>query len=248
MTVKSRVHPVPRRYDSRVDERHSASFPPHCIRLPMKGSPMSWWSKLFAAEPQPRLISVRRKRDEPVPTRREDSCTGCGRADGNEPPRLACPACEHEMAGYNEQFLIRRIAADGEWSAPCDGCEDETFIFGREFLCDRCGRLPADASERLLQRFAGPGSQSFLGGPCPGCHQVGQALPIDVEVGCPSCSHHSWVAQDNIDKRHGSVVSCSNCSLTFHITAAVWCPDCGLNLRHLPGREINEFITQERQD
>jgi hypothetical protein len=144
----------------------------------------------------------------------ETTCTECGRAPDDEAPTLVCPSCEYQMSGYNEQFLARRAVEDGEWSAPCDGCDHETFIFESQSVCARCGRLRMDVNDQLMSRFA-----ELEGQPPRAGHRIGKASPIKVEAVCPSCERRSWIYKNVLDQKQGAVV-CGASSSPFRIPAS----------------------------
>lgn len=178
--------------------------------------------------------------DHPRPQR--GACPECARA-ARGGLTLRCPGCEHQMNDYNEASLVRRIASAGSWTAPCDRCGHETFVFGSESVCKRCHRLRADVNEYLAQRFAALHGRPPREGFCPGCQEIGKAAPITLAITCPYCARESWVAEDQISQTHGAVMSCSGCSRSVRIPATVWCPDCGLNIR----RHVNRLITEANQ-
>lgn len=156
-------------------------------------------------------------------------CPECARPSKSAVLTLVCPSCGYGMAEYNESFLVQRVVADGEWSAPCDGCDRESFVFGPESACARCGRLRPGVNDQLAQRFAAlerraAAREDF----CPGCHEAGKTTPIEIDI----------------DKSRGAVVQCSGCSSSFRIPASVWCPNCGLNIRH---SDIAALVAQENR-
>ncbi|MBO0829037.1 MAG: right-handed parallel beta-helix repeat-containing protein, partial [Streptosporangiales bacterium] len=69
---------------------------------------------------------------------------------------------------------------------------------------------------------------------CPGCGHDGAADPMTCPIGCPRCGTVSRVAQQDVDRKLGVTVACSNadCGQVITVPASVWCPECGLNLRH----------------
>ncbi|MGH3832218.1 MAG: hypothetical protein ACRDRS_17515 [Pseudonocardiaceae bacterium] len=144
----------------------------------------------------------------------ETTCTECGRAADGEAPTLVCPSCEYQMSGYNEQFLARRAVEDGEWSASCDGCDRETFIFEGQSVCARCGRLRMIVNDQLMSRFG-----ELEGQPPRAGHQIGKTPPIKVEAVCPSCRRRSWIYKNVLDQKQGAVV-CEVCSSPFRIPAS----------------------------
>jgi hypothetical protein len=183
-----------------------------------------------------------------APARRAD----CPHAPHDGPcgaVRPICPACRTVRTQVIVPYIVNRVRENGTEIAQCSGCGTRSLCYDADMICDTCEWLVPDVNDRLLKRF------TINGGPfdpkpgvCPGCGHKGAALPVSFPVQCPRCATASMVEQQAVDVSAGVRAYCSNkdCRYPIKVPAAIWCPECGLNLR--PPTQISALIRKANED
>lgn len=165
-----------------------------------------------------------------------------------EAVRPVCPACFHEVRPAMIPEIVDQIRLEGELALRCSSCEQLSFQFDADLICDVCQWFEPDVNEELEDRFAGNGG-SFApeSGNCPGCSQQMPQLPGPFTFGCPKCGQSIILSLDSF--RPGTTVTtmCSNreCGLYIKIPPTIWCQVCGQNLRPL---DVIRKLTLEAND
>jgi hypothetical protein len=147
-----------------------------------------------------------------------------------------CPACHTLRTQVFVPSIVRRVQRDGAATLQCSGCEKRSFNYDAELVCVTCQWLVPDVNDRLAERFAGNrGPAASDPDVCPGCGNRGATWPVAFPVTCPSCATPSMIPQEAVSTAGGVTAMCSNqaCGFPIVIPAAIWCPDCRLNLRTL---------------
>jgi len=160
-----------------------------------------------------------------------------------------CPACRTVRTQVIVPYIVNMVRKNGTEISKCSGCGIRSLRYDADMICATCQWLVPDVGDRLLERFtANGGPFAPRPGACPGCGREGAAWPVSFPVQCPRCATASMVDQNAVNHRAGLHALCSNkgCRYPIKIPAAIWCPDCHLNLR--PQAQISELIGKANQD
>ncbi|MFD4348893.1 hypothetical protein ACFWQ6_29130 [Streptomyces coelicoflavus] len=148
--------------------------------------------------------------------------------------RPVCPACFDEVFPSRVPDIVAQIRRAGELVLRCSSCEQLSFRFDTDLICDLCNWLVPDTNEELEDRFAANGGEfPAQPGSCPGCSNQLPQLPGPFTFGCPKCGQSVILAKDAF--RPGTTVKtmCPNraCGLYITIPPSIWCQVCGQNPR-----------------
>ncbi|MFB7270720.1 hypothetical protein [Streptomyces sp. NPDC056244] len=162
--------------------------------------------------------------------------------------RPVCPSCFDEVFPSRVPDIVGQVRREGELVLRCSSCEQLSFQFDTDLICDLCQWLVPDVNEELEERFAANGGEfSPRPGSCPGCsHQMPQ-LAGPFTLGCPKCGQSVILSLESFRPGTTTTTMCPNreCSLYIKIPPSIWCPVCGQNLRPL---NIVTKLTLEAND
>ena len=162
--------------------------------------------------------------------------------------RPVCPACFNEVRPARVPDVISQIRRKGELVLRCASCEQLSFKFDADQICDVCQWFEPDVNEELEDRFAENGG-SFAPEPgnCPGCSQQMPQLPGPFTFGCPKCGQGIILSLAAFRPDATVTTMCPNreCGLYIKIPPTIWCQVCGQNQRPL---DVIRKLTLEAND
>jgi hypothetical protein len=178
----------------------------------------------------------------------EGSCLFAHNGKECEAVRPVCPACLDEERPAAVRNIVSQIRREGELVLRCSSCEQLSFQFDAEQVCDTCQWLVPHVNEDLEERFAANGG-GFAPPPgsCPGCSQQMPRPEGPFSFGCPKCGR-SVVLHLNAFKPGQTVTTmCPNreCGHFITIPPSIWCQECGQNLRPM---NVIRKLTLEAND
>ena len=148
--------------------------------------------------------------------------------------RPVCPSCFHEVRPARVPDIISQLRVEAELVLRCSSCEQLSFQFDADMICDVCQWLEPDVNEELEARFAANGG-GFAPEPddCAGCSQQMPQLPGPFTFGCPQCGQTIILTLDGFKPGTTYTTMCNNreCKLYIKIPPSIWCQVCGRNLR-----------------
>jgi hypothetical protein len=178
----------------------------------------------------------------------QDTCQSAHRGSDCRAARPLCPACFDEVHPSAVPDLVSRIRRASELVGRCSSCEQLSFRFDTDLICDVCQWFEPDVNDELADRFAGNGG-SFApqSGQCPGCSQQMPQLPGPFTFGCPKCGQSIILTLDSLQPGTTVTTMCPNreCGLFVRMPPTIWCQVCGQNLRPL---HVVRKLTLEAND
>ncbi|MFG3200407.1 hypothetical protein [Streptomyces sp. NPDC048192] len=165
-----------------------------------------------------------------------------------EAVRPVCPACLDEARPAVVADIVSRVRRNGEVVLRCSTCEQLSFRFDAELVCDVCQWLVPHVNEELEDRFAAQGG-GFppQPGSCPGCSAQMAPLRDPFDLSCPKCGRSVVLSLRSLEPGCTVSTMCPNreCGEYITIPPSIWCPVCGENLRPL---DVIRKLTLEAND
>src|SRR5262249_3828678 len=89
----------------------------------------------------------------------EGACVFAHHGSACEAVRPVCPACFDEARASVVPDIVVRIQQEGELVLRCSSCEQLSFQFDAELVCDTCHWLVPYVNEELEERYADNGGE-----------------------------------------------------------------------------------------
>jgi Zn finger protein HypA/HybF involved in hydrogenase expression len=175
-------------------------------------------------------------------------CESCGWQSGDSTPALACPGCgaDSDLLPY---ALAREILNHGRQARACYECEEVSFVFDLDMVCQPCDGLRPDVNDRLRTRFntLGPGDPADA--PCVGCGEYltpratsQHGPPLEHFIEDPICGNWISIPESGLRVGEGLRLMCGECRKFIVVPPIVWCPKCG---QHIRREGISPFVRVE---
>lgn len=178
----------------------------------------------------------------------EGPCMFAHHGEECEAVRPVCPACFDEERPAAVPDIVSQVQRDGELVLRCSSCEQLSFQFDAELVCDTCQWLVPHVNEELEERFAANGG-GFAPQPgfCTGCGHQMPHPPGPFSFGCPKCGRSVILSLDSLTPGQTVTTMCSDreCRQYIRIPPSIWCQECGQNLRPL---NVIRKLTLEAND